>query len=951
MGRALRAIRSPAPFSMLAQACTVRTILGSSGALLGSTLLASPAMANCAAVPNTTHFVCDGSTGPTRLAGITGFESVTFLNGQTSAVSTGLDLRSLVYPNVNFAMDATSTPTPNGTGSLTISAQGNVTTTTPYHTGINGNLITSAAIALNAVSTAGGTINMLQGATSTITGDTGISLATTGGPNGNVVLVTNGTIDSRVTGINVNATGTSSITANGEVTGTAGSGISTTSTGLNTVTIGNWTRGGTGVEATSTQSNVLITNSGAITAYSGLGISAKADGYVRVVGNGSVAGMRGGIVVASGANATDFTAVTGFGRVTAISGDGINVSNAGAFDTVISHLGAINARFGNGVTLNNTGTGAIRIEVDEIYAYNAAVNATIAKSSSTALLSIDARGDLIGTSSGIIATNYGSGNTVVTAAGRIDSRLAGISVMANGSSSVTARGDILAAGSSAIQTVSEGFNSVKFLGSEARGVRGIQATSIGSNTDITVEGTITGFDGAGIFTQAAGYFRITNNGAVSGTANGITGEAGIAASAYSAVLGSGPVTASAGNAIHLSNASSHGTVVSQPGPLTAAEGSGVFIDNTGSGASDIWVLTGEVTAKETGIDASINNTDSTGLIFIDATRNLTADTGIVARSSGSGNISVDTAGAIDAQTVGIWTRLTPIAGRSNGTVIDVKTGSSVTAAAPGSVGILTNSGLSTGTSTVFVRGTVQGSEGVRQIALAGTNDTTNAASGLIDGINTIVQSNADGLNSVTNDGIIRGTAVAIDQTTSASGNAQVLNKGTITGPIAIKAALAGGAYRLRNELGGVLNGSVQVAGSNASESNFTNTGIWNAVGASSFSGSASNSGLLNLAAGGSIGATAGMVNSATGTLAFAGGGRIAADLTNAGLITLPTSKRGRLPRWPETSPEARGASSSWMSRWPISPLTAWPLPAPPAVHPQFWSMSWIAGFLQTGSSH
>lgn len=668
MGKTLRSVRPDGSFPTPTRIRAVKRLLGTSGALLGSTLLASPAIANCTLISS--HIVCDGSSGPMPLTGAGGYESVTLLNGQTTAHNFGLILQSLSYPNVNFAMDATSTPTPGGVGSLRLLAERNITTTTPYHTGINGNLITSADIALQAVTYGGGTVNILQGTTSTITGKTGIDITTGGGDNANVILVANGRIDSELTGIRVNAMGTSSITTSGDVTGGQSLGIDSSSAGANTITVSGWTRGRSGVQAVSwiSDAQVNVTESGMITGQGGVGLYVKADRQVRLSNSGTIAGATDGVIVESGLNAADYTEVAGAGSIAAAAGNGIKVSNSGRFATIVSQFGSVDAGGGNGVQVNNTG----------------------------------------------------------------------------------------------------------------------------------------------------------------------------------------------------------------------------------SGTNDIWILTRAVTASATGISAEISNAASTGLIFVDATRDLTATSGIVASNAGSGNIFVDVAGAMRTQTSGISAALGIVPGQSNSISIDVKTGSSITAAASGSTGIQTNIGQSSGNSTVYVRGAVTGTEAIRQIAVTGKNDTTNVVTGQIDATTGIVQTNANGLNTVTNDGVIRATALAISQTSSANGNAQVVNKGTISGGYAINAALTGGAYLLRNELGGLLNGAVLVAGSNGAASTFSNAGSWNAIGVSGFSGSITNTGLVNVAAGDSIASSAGMMNAATGTLAFAGNGQIGGNLTNAGLITLANQQAGQV---------------------------------------------------------
>ncbi|WP_157676260.1 autotransporter outer membrane beta-barrel domain-containing protein [Afipia sp. GAS231] len=417
-----------------------------------------------------------------------------------------------------------------GTGALTITANGNVTGATGngiYARNRNGTTLTVTTAAGTTVRGTGGgpgifarnfgtgALTITANGDVTSTGGRGILAQNDSGTTLTVTTAAGTTVRGASYGIFAyNAgTGATTITANGNVTGTTFTGIYARNTGTGTslsvtTAAGTTVSGTNGIYARNQGTGALtITANGDVTGTTGNGIDAHGYGTnltVTTAAGTTVSGNTNGIFarnLGSGA-----TTVTANGDVTGTNGNGINALNSisGPGLSVTTAAGTTVSGATNGISATNYG-GAMTITANGnvtggsgsgIAAFNAGFV--------TALSVTTGAGTTVsGGTDGIVARNYGSGALTITANGDVTGTSGrGIAALHGG----TALSVTIGAGT----TVSGGSD-------------GIYASSFGSGTlaiTVAATGTVSGGSGFGI--QARGRPATVT---VAGTVNGGAGGA------------------------------------------------------------------------------------------------------------------------------------------------------------------------------------------------------------------------------------------------------------------------------------------------------------------------------------------------------------------------------------------------------------------------------------------
>jgi hypothetical protein len=347
----------------------------------------------------------------------------------------------------------------NGSGALTITANGNVTGDTTdgifakNYAGATGRMVTTGTGStvtgdyrgISADNRGSGALNVKIYGNVTATNSYSIHATNdTAGTNLNITTAA-GTTVSGATGIHAqqSGTGTQSITANGNVTGTGAQGIFTLSyTGSTTITTG------ASSTVTGAKQGIFAINIG--------------DGAMSITANGNVTGTNeDGIFVSNGylgtSGGTDLSVTIGAGTTVTGHTYGIRAYNAGSGATTIKANG------------NVTGT-----DRDGVYAANTA--------SATNISVTTAAGTAVSGGTGIRAANSGSGTTKIIANGNVTGTGAqGIDAAANAG-----------AGDVAVTTGTR----ATILGAK----QGIFAINIGDGAmSITANGNVTGTNEEGIY--------------------------------------------------------------------------------------------------------------------------------------------------------------------------------------------------------------------------------------------------------------------------------------------------------------------------------------------------------------------------------------------------------------------------------------------------------------------
>lgn len=561
--------------------------------------------------------VAEGSVRGTGQTGISliGRDAVTLIaNGPVSSAETGA---RIVGGRTGVEADLTV----RGTGSFT---------------GENG----SGLVVDN-----GGEGDVIVDIAGSISGMGGNGVGIVDNANGGNITVTTGTVTSSLTSIHANSLsegGTVLITANGDVTNTGSelgeSGILATLGQNATGNIGIVARGavsgsGAGIAAINAGTGVTVVRAdGAVTGRRAQGLLAAGRGGVSVEANGSVIGETVGALLEGGR--------------AGVAAD-ISVTGAGGFV----------GRTGNGLEIQNNGTGAVTVDI---------------------------AGASSGATNGIIVRDLGAGGDVSVETGAVSAGLNGINLYTRSAAAnltAIANGDVTATGGAGIAATIENTSSDRFISIAARGTvsgfTGLAASHTGTGAiSIAAEGPVTATGDFGLFAQGRGAVDVVANGAVSGVAHGalvVGGRAGVASDV--SVRGTGGFTGTAGSGLTVFNQGDGATTVDISG-ASAATTDGVTVTANQQSAGDVTVTAGAVTAGRhgvyvesesvgsdvrvttngavsagangIGIVARLDSEDAAGDILVEANGSITGGRGIVAQHLGSGDISIEANARIDA---------------------------------------------------------------------------------------------------------------------------------------------------------------------------------------------------------------------------------------------------------------------------------------------------------------
>jgi len=299
-------------------------------------------------------------------------------------------------------------------------------------------------------------------------------------------------------------TGTTTITANGTVTGTAAQGIRVNGNNAVTVNVANTVTGGTRgldlVGGTGGTGNILVQGTG--------GFVGGTDNAANIQNDGS------GTITVNISGASSSTA-----------GNGIRVRDTAAGGSISVTAGSVTALTAgqNGIDIQTQSAtaNATIVANGNVQAGNAGLVAAIFPAGATGNINVTANGTN-NSRFGIDAENFGTGSTTVTTVGATNATTGnGIFALTNGGAVTVNAGAVTSTGNTAIiaqQTNAAGAGAVNVTAGNVSGTTGIFLNNVGTGTStINVNGSITGTAGPSI--NADGHAVVVNI-AGSGTVNG-----------------------------------------------------------------------------------------------------------------------------------------------------------------------------------------------------------------------------------------------------------------------------------------------------------------------------------------------------------------------------------------------------------------------------------------------
>ena len=632
---------------------------------------------------------------------------------------------------------------------------------------------------------------------------------------------------------NPKVNGTVSVVNNGQINAAGGDGIfafnfgngNVSVTSISPITVTGATAQN-GIEAFSAErGNISVTTSANVTTSNGNGIQATS------------AGSGGNIFIATGAGAISGTigvnaSTPGAGAVTITTGSDLVNGTAGQGILATTTNGAINVTVGSGGV---TSTG-----------FSEAINAT----STNGNILITTDGSIIGGQQKLIgvapppaikATSDGAGSIVVDGSGAVigpggHGIFATERTSALGGILVTGTGNTVGGGS-----ICPGGHPTAAARLGETGCSGIRATITNradlSNVIVNRSGNVTGTSTA-INAITAGNGNIIVNTGVNALIRGIFEfgiEAGsLAAGSASISTGAGTSVTTDGTGILVRNLASAISAAADSSMVVTTEGtitsSATPVGGVVNPKNPTKVLAG-ISAAYVGGGSATPNPKVHGAITVvnNATINMAGGDGILALNFGNGNVSVTSTGPITVTGATAQNGIEAFSAEVGN--ISVSTAANVTTSNGNGIQT-TSAGIGTTTINVLAGTTQGGTSGVSAASSSGAIEINNWAT---------IQN-------------LSGQPGSLAIATSGSGNATFINNA-----------------------GGVVTGIVSMTGSGSN--NFSNAGLWNTFGTSTFGDSSvNNTGIINIFGPTTFGGPTSLTNS--GTLNLAAGSSI-------GTLTLP----------------------------------------------------------------
>jgi uncharacterized protein with beta-barrel porin domain len=424
---------------------------------------------------------------------------------------------------------------------------------------------------------------------------------------GSVTINTNGVLTGGIYGVDARnfGTGALTVTVNGNVTGTG-----TFSPGIFALNYG------TGLSVT--------TGAGTTVRGGRFGISAtnRGTGALTITANGDVTGTSiRGIFAFNSAAGTGLSVTTAAGKTVSGGTYGIFADNRGSGALIINANGTVTGSSGQGIYARNSAAGTGLSVTTGAGAVSGGRYGIYARNSGTGALSINANGNVTGTSilsSGIYARNSAAGTSLsVTTGGTVSGGIDGIHARNYGSGALTVTANGNVTGGSA---------------------RGIYARNAGVGTDLRVTtgaGTmVSGRYGILALSVRGGALSITANGDVTGTVRrGIYARNLATGTDLSVTTGAGTTVGGATDGIFARLYGTGALTITANGDVTGTSGRGIYAFNSaaGTGLSVTTAAGTTVSGATYGINA---RNFGTGALTITANGNVTAATGIRAASGG-----------------------------------------------------------------------------------------------------------------------------------------------------------------------------------------------------------------------------------------------------------------------------------------------------------------------------
>lgn len=782
--------------------------------------------------------------------------TITCVEGAVTVLTAGTTPSTTTVPRPGLrTVDATGPSTTTyvasgpiattGVPAVTLTSTGGPLTFTPSGTGAPVNISTTGGISSNGL-----TLNT-TGQPATIT----VGNITTNGTNAFGVLSTGGTdLNLRTGNITttgptstaidaVNQTGNISITA-GDISATGrGLRTATTTTGTNTIVVGNVATGAAGILANggtvSVTTGTVSTSTNGGTTPGGFGVAAQAFSGNSTVRTGAVSTVNGAGIVASAFSPTGSVDVGGCPTVSTVgnnssaifaqtAGTGSVTVNCGVLTTTGSNSNGVFATSNGGNVIVNitsattSGAGAFGLTANSSGTGNVTTNAgviTTTGAGSTGLFSRAGTGTIDAgygniTTSGIAVGGNSASAVELASTGTINLRGAGSTLRTNGAGVTAALingagvtgnlGNVTTTGvgaRGAVVTSSAPVNlTVGNVATTGNGVTinaGANAVTLTTGTVTATEagatGTVINSTGAVTFTggqqtaNGANALRITGgagpiNATVAGAATTGTGTA-------VAITGTGPLTFGNTGSITTTGATSNGINIS--GVSTAAVNCG-NVSTTGANSPAVVVSAAGNTSVTCGTVATTGTTSDA--ITVSNTAGTTTVTGGTTSATGAGSrgIVVNSSAPAAANLVTVNTGVVT----ANGNAVVVTTGAAnLVTTANGNITSTTGAGLTT--TTAGGATTVTQSAGTTITAATDAIRVNNTVGGAINvnALGTLVANNgsgvfvntsaasADPINVTTN--IIRSTGAAGTwgsqvRASAGSGDITITSNGTMS---------------------------------------------------------------------------------------------------------------------------------------------------------------------------